>query len=163
GRRGFSVYLGALLAACHACCRMRTWKHKHGGSTLKEYSIWWQMVRRCTWPKHQMYSAYGGRGIKVCERWFNNFGNFYAEMGPRPAGCSLDRIDNDGHYEPSNCRWATRKQQNDNKQQTRWLTFNGKTQTLMAWAKELGLPPNSLRNRINDGWDVERALTTPIQ
>lgn len=87
---------------------------KHGMSTTRIYRIWSDMVRRCTWPNHQRYADYGGRGITVCKRWLE-FENFYADMGDRPEGRSLDRINNDAGYSPENCRWATGSQQAKNR------------------------------------------------
>jgi hypothetical protein len=98
-------------------------------------------------------------GIAVCERW-KKFENFYSDMGNRPVGTSLDRIDGTKGYEPGNCRWATNKQQQVNKRTTVWLEFNGKRQCLKHWAIELGIGRACLQDRIKRGWSVERALST---
>jgi hypothetical protein len=90
------------------------YKFKHGLRKTKEFGIWWQMIQRCRNQKHKAYPRYGGRGIVVCERW-QEFGNFLEDMGPKPDGLSLDRKDNDGNYEPSNCRWADSKTQSINR------------------------------------------------
>lgn len=86
-----------------------------GRGTTPEFRSWLAMRQRCYYTKHAKYPRYGGRGIKVCDRWRDSFANFLADMGPRPAGTTLDRIDNDGHYTPGNCRWATPAQQMENR------------------------------------------------
>lgn len=109
--------------------------------------VWKAMRERCTKPHHPSYPRYGGRGIKVCDRW-NSYANFLADMGPQPAGLTLDRIDNDGHYEPGNCRWATRKQQAANTSRNVLVTFRGRTECISQWAKELGVGRNTLVARL---------------
>jgi hypothetical protein len=116
------------------------------------------MIQRCTNQKNKDFARYGGRGIKVCERWMV-FANFYSDMGPCISGLTLDRKDNNGNYEPNNCRWATRKEQSHNSSVPVFLTHNGKTQMISAWAKELGLKPDTLYMRIHRGWPIDRALT----
>lgn len=92
--------------------------YKHGLRKTKTFGVWWQMIQRCRNPKHAAFKDYGGRGISVCERW-KSFVGFLADMGHAPAGLSLDRIDNDGNYEPGNCRWATRQVQQRNKRSSK--------------------------------------------
>lgn len=123
------------------CARHDTPAHNrtHGMSGTNIFRIWFDMLRRCEDTNNTRYDSYGGRGIEVCERW-HKFENFYADVGDRPEGLSLDRIDNDGHYSPENCRWATKKQQARNKRGTRYETAFGRTQALGDWADELGIP-----------------------
>lgn len=118
------------------------------------------MLRRCEWPGAGGYRNYGARGITVCARW-HTFEHFLADMGERPSlGHSIDRIDNDGHYEPGNCRWATASEQRSNTRFNHLLTFRGETLTLAQWADRLGMGRTTLDGRINRfGWTVERALS----
>lgn len=134
---------------------------RQGGiENLPEYISWRAMRRRCTDPNRRSFHRYGGRGIRVCERW-QNFYAFYEDMGPRPDGHTLDRIDNDGDYEPGNCRWASVVAQNENRINNRMLTFQGRTLCVTAWAKELGVRPQLLFYRISLGWSAEDTLTKP--
>ena len=137
-------------------------KHGHsaGGGRTPEYTAWNSMMQRCGNPRAQSYAWYGGRGITICEAW-HDFSAFERDMGPRPAGHSIDRINNSGNYEPGNCRWATRKQQQRNMRSNKLLTFNGKTQPLAAWAEEAGLTNETIRNRLRMGWEISHALTVP--
>lgn len=126
------------------------------------YSSWMNMKHRCSNPETRMFKYYGGRGIKVCERW-KDFTNFLADMGEPPTRKhSIDRINNDGDYEPSNCRWATRKEQASNKRSNILMTLNGKTQTLTEWAIEIGVKPNTVICRLRRGWTHEKSLLEPI-
>jgi hypothetical protein len=121
------------------------------------------MRTRCTNPNVPNYKDYGGRGIAVCERW-RSFEAFLADMGPRPGlGYSIERINNDGDYEPGNCRWADRAQQSNNRRNNRLLTWNGETKTLAEWSRTTGLDYAALLARLNRGWSVERALSTPMK
>lgn len=122
---------------------------------------WCHMHARCYNPKAANFDNYGGRGISVCERW-HTFENFLADMPPRPDGLTLDRIDCNGNYEPSNCRWASRYEQVINRRCTHWLTFNGETLCLRDWGRKLGVPYQTIRTRLVKGWNVERALTVPV-
>ena len=132
-----------------------------GRSKTLEYTQWRQMISRCHNPEHHRYPLYGARGIKVCDRWRENFLAFSGDMGPRPDGHTLDRIDNDGDYAPGNCRWATQKQQMNNTRANRLIEFNGTTRTMKQWAETVGMPYTVLARRIYRGWPVEAAITTP--
>jgi hypothetical protein len=111
------------------------------------------MRRRCSNSNARYFKDYGGRGIKVCTRWLgrDGFENFFADMGECPVGFTLDRRDNDGDYEPSNCRWATRKEQARNRRSSRDITIDGRTMTLAAWAEALSVKYTTLRNRLYAG------------
>jgi len=131
------------------------------------YRSWVNMTRRCRDKKLVRYERYGGRGIKVCARWLgkNGFTNFLADMGERPQGMSIDRYPNpDGDYEPSNCRWATPQQQQTNKHPAKnaaLLTFRGQTKMMSVWARELGMSQTAFARRLQHGWSIEKAVTTP--
>jgi hypothetical protein len=120
------------------------------------------MRQRCLNPKYPRYADHGGRGIKVCDQWAS-FETFLSDMGERPEGMTLDRIDNDGPYSPENCRWATPSEQARNRRDNRLITLGGKAQCLAAWARELTIPEHVLRHRLNRGWSDDRALTTPVR
>lgn len=126
------------------------------------YSSYLAMKRRCTDPGDISYCRYGARGIRVCERWLESFENFLADMGERPKGFDLDRINNDGNYEPGNCRWISHKQNARNRSNNRLLTHQGVTRTLAEWAEVTGLGV-ALQGRIRNGWSVEDALTKPLR
>ena len=134
----------------------------HGMTNTRIYRLWSMMHDRCRNPRNKRYESYGARGIAVCERWAS-FETFYADMGDRPEGKTLNRIDNDGPYAPWNCEWGTDKEQARNKRDNKLLTFQGKTQPLAAWAEELGLNYNTLNTRVQRGWSDERVLGTPIR
>ncbi|MDT4831294.1 hypothetical protein FQZ97_648020 [compost metagenome] len=120
------------------------------------------MVERCTDPKAAGYHRYGGRGITVCDRWLESFENFLADMGPRPRGTTLDRRENDGNYEPGNCRWATKLEQAANTSTARLITANGKTLPMEAWARELGVSAKGIAYRLRMGWADEQIINTPF-
>jgi hypothetical protein len=129
-----------------------------------EYRAWQHMKERCSNRRVHNYHRYGGRGIKVCDRWQESFENFFADMGPRPSSeYSLDRYPNpDGDYEPGNCRWATVRQQTRNRRTNRLLSYIGREQTLTDWCEEFDLVPSIVSTRLRRGWTVERALATPM-
>ncbi|EWS54333.1 hypothetical protein X551_02874 [Methylibium sp. T29] len=132
----------------------------HGKTDSPIYRSWSSMIQRCTTPTNHRWGLYGGRGIKVCDRWFE-FANFAADMGERPAGTSLDRIDVDGDYEPRNCRWATQKMQARNTRRTVYYELDGRRLPLIEWSEIYGQSYDVVRSRVRDGWELERALTTP--
>lgn len=125
----------------------------------RAYWAWANMKSRCFNPNNIRFHRYGERGITVCDRWMS-FESFYADMGDCPPGMTLDRIDNDGNYEPGNCRWATVREQSQKTSRIRFLTFNGETLSLAEWARRLGIRANTLTMRLNTyGWPLEKALT----
>ena len=136
-------------------------REKHGMTKTSEFYSWNHMKDRCGNPNNQNYASYGGRGIKVCERWLVSFSAFIEDMGRKPSIYhTIDRINNDGNYEPTNCRWALMSEQNSNKSNARIITFNNKSQSITEWAKQLRVSVKTLRSRLNYGWSVERTLTT---
>lgn len=128
------------------------------------YHIWTGIKQRCFNPNEPAYPRYGGRGIVVCDEWKDNFGVFrtWAFASGYNDDLSLDRIDNNGNYEPSNCRWATGVEQNNNRRNNYLITYNGETHTMPEWARITGICYGTLKTRIRKGWSPERALTTPV-
>lgn len=132
----------------------------HGGGT---YGIWHNMKSRCLNPNTKSYVRYGARGITVCQRWLDSFENFYADMGERPDGMTLERKDNSKGYSPDNCKWASVAEQTRNTRQNIFLTYNGRTQTLTDWASEVGIGMGTLWSRLNIlGWTLEQALNSKL-
>jgi len=143
--------------------RNTTHGHDRRGKRSSEYVTYVSMKTRCTNPQSDDYDNYGGRGITICDRWLDDktgFENFLLDMGLRPAKLSLGRRDNDGPYSPDNCRWETPLQQGGNKRNSRILEHGGRKMHMAAWARELGLNPTSLSERI-EKWGLEKALSTP--
>lgn len=134
----------------------------HGLSHQPIHTAWRNMNRRTSEPTYPGYHLYGGRGISVCAEWRESFEAFVRDMGPSHSdGLTLDRIDVNGNYEPTNCRWATPLEQGRNKRNNRLLTFRGETMPLSAWAERVGVHHTVIRARLRNGWPVERALTAP--
>ena len=138
---------------------------RHGLYRCPEYNIWRQMKNRCANERAVNYAWYGGRGIRVCERWRASFVAFVTDMGRRPTPKhTIDRYPkSDGDYEPLNCRWATRKEQMRNRAVCRWFDFNGHRMRTWELAKLAGLTRKSMLRRLNSGWSVERAVNTPLR
>jgi hypothetical protein len=120
------------------------------------------MINRCHRPTTSGYHKYGARGIVVCERW-HTFVNFLADMGEPPEGMSIERKNNDGNYEPSNCRWATAIEQANNKTTSRFIENHGRRMTLSQWARETGIKEATIDMRLRKGWSPEKALTIPVR
>lgn len=133
-----------------------------GGYSTTEYTTWKEMKRRCYNRRNSQYHLYGGRGIVICDRWRTSFVNFLADMGPKPfPEATIDRYpDNNGNYEPGNCRWATKLEQGQNTRKARVISYDGETMTLRSWARKLGITHRTLSVRIERGWPLEKALTT---
>lgn len=157
-RNGSTVSCG-----CYHLERQKTQRLTHGKSDTNEYHVWAGMLDRCRNVNNIKYKDYGGRGVTVCERWTNSFPAFLYDMGVRPTdGHTIDRINNDGNYDPSNCRWATRLEQNRNTRANIRATYMGEEKTLIEWAEIAGLKLKTLHSRLGYGWSMERAMTEPV-
>jgi len=135
---------------------------KHGKSKSQIWFMHRSMMDRCYLQTSTAYKNYGGRGITVCKRW-HDFENFYADMGDKPKGMTLERIDNDGPYSPDNVRWASYKDQANNRRNNVVLEFQGRKQTMQQWSDEMGLKIQTVWARLNRGWSVDRALTEEVR
>ena len=156
-RRGSSKSCGSCLSQELRAAR-RAAMLTHGMSKTSTYRTWHTMRRRCRDKKFRDFPYYGGRGIKVCERW-NSFEKFLEDMGERPPGMTLDRKDNNGNYEPGNCRWSTALVQMNNTRGNKYLTYDGKTMSLSDWARHVGIPPPRLSARLRLlHWPLAKAL-----
>lgn len=144
-------------------------KHKHAkkGKVSRTYITWQSMNSRCNNPNNTIYKYYGKHGIKVCKRWSNKnpkgFQNFLEDMGERPKGQSIDRVNNDGNYNPKNCKWSTSKEQCRNRRSNHLITFKNKTLCLSEWAEEYNISYKTLKQRIKNKWPIKKALKTPIR
>lgn len=142
-------------------CLHREVVTKHGAWNTPLFKVWKTMVDRCTNPKNHKYERYGQRGISVCKEWLD-YHTFAKDMShDYKDGLTIDRIDNDGNYEPGNCRWSTTKQQNRNYSRNLILEHDGKRMCVVDWAAEIGVPASALYYRVQAGWSVKRILTTP--
>ena len=134
----------------------------HGQWGTRLYRVWWAMIQRCENPKTKQFHQYGGRGIRVCARWRASFAAFHEDMGDCPAGLTLDRWpNNDGNYEPGNCRWATRAEQQRNRCNNRVFEIRGVRGCLMDLVQRFGVAYSTVRHRLAIGWEPERAFTEP--
>lgn len=146
------------LASDSAKKRFTTHGMTHSSSS---YKTWVVMRRRCNDPKHSKYKYYGGAGIKVCDRW-SNFKNFYDDMGERPRGMTIGRVDNAKDYGPDNCKWVSWRDQQNNRLNNHSISYNGETLTVAEWSRKIGVSQNTLLMRLRNGWSVERALNEPL-
>jgi len=152
---------------CSRHCRNVAGGQSHRGTSRvagheRAHRIWAQMLGRCRCSSNRSFPNYGGRGISVCERW-TTFEHFLSDMGDPPLGTTLERIDNNGAYAPTNCRWASRTEQARNTRSNRLLTHNGRTECLARWAEISGVPAKTIAARLDRyGWALERALTTSV-
>lgn len=139
--------------------------YKHGKYKTKLYNVYHSMLDRCLNEKSKVYKHYGSRGIKVFDEWLKDFSNFYnwAIGNGYKEGLSIDRIDVNGNYEPSNCRWVTQKEQNINKRNNKRYTYNSQTKTLTEWCRDLNINYERTRSRIRMGWDFEKAIKEVIK
>lgn len=168
--------IGTNLTSGHAtscgCFRLeqktRAWTtHGHASGRIagrrtktSTYRSWLAMRERCRRESHEFFRLYGGRGITICEKW-NDFEAFLADMGERPPGMCIERKDTNGNYEPENCRWATMKEQGNNRRNNRRLEIDGKIQTATAWSEKSGIDARTIIHRLNRGWEPKRAVFSP--
>lgn len=139
--------------------RIAEYGTKHGKTRSGAWKSWAAMRRRCDNPKNKDFKHYGGRGIKVCERW-RDFENFYADMGDRPEGMTIERDRVNEDYEPGNCRWATQREQCLNRRNTRRIEFNGKAMSVREWAAELGVSLATMKQRLKSTWPAEHIFSS---
>ena len=137
-------------------------KTKSTVSNTPTYVSWMLMKGRCLNPNNDKYKRYGGRGITVCKEWLE-FKNFYADMGKRPEGMTLDRKDNDGNYDLNNCRWATPREQANNRRDSRRIKFYDMDLTVTEWCDKLNINYKTFDCRLRNGWSVQKILTTPVR
>lgn len=165
--RGTHLKNGKILS-CGCLQKERTSKAhiKHNLSDSRIYKIYKGIIKRCYKSNDPAYKNYGGRGIKVCDEWLKDFMSFYnwAINNGYKEDLTIDRIDVDGNYEPSNCRWVNKKIQSRNTRRNHYITYNGETHCISEWAEITNLPQSAIKHRINrDKWSIERALTTPLR
>jgi hypothetical protein len=158
---GQSLRSGATTSCGCAAIEKASAAAKHGASGTREYKAWHAMVQRCTNPKHHKWHRYGGRGITVCARWLS-YEAFLEDMGPRPPGMTIDRRENDGHYEPGNCRWATPMQQANNREITTFVNVGGEVMSTTEASSRLGPNRSTVGRRIRDGWNPDNAASAPL-
>lgn len=133
----------------------------HGMTGSPEHMSWLAMRQRCSNPNNVCYSTYGGRGVRVCDDWQNSFEAFYRDMGPRPEGTTLDRLDSNGNYEPGNCRWATPLEQSNNTRKVNFVVIDGESMSLSVASRKYGLSRFAIRRRIEQGMTPGQAVSTP--
>ncbi len=158
--RGECLSSGNVAVCCHSCA-LTIHGHTIEGSVAPEFQTWKNMLARCKSTRKRDRIYYLDRGITICERWKASFANFLADMGGRQSALhSIDRIDNNGNYEPGNCRWATAAQQSDNRGITKLFTLGNESRTATDWARKIGIGRSAMIKRLRK-WPLERALTDP--
>ena len=163
-RAGNTESCGCLQRERVAAAATKHGKARANGLRTRIYRIWTGMKERCCNPTCKSYDSYGGRGIKVCDRWKNSFQAFLEDMGDPPSDLhTLDRCDNEGDYEPGNCRWATYEEQMNNKRTSTLITHNGLTLSVSQWARKIGLNATTIRTRLAKGLPIERVLSNARQ
>jgi hypothetical protein len=156
----FSALAGNLKSGRTKTCGCKQSATTHGMSKTKEHRTWNHIKQRCQNPNAVGYERYGGAGIEVCKEWSDSFEQFFADMGKAPSDKhTIERVDNSRGYSPDNCRWATRLEQMQNVSTNRNITFNGKTMSVAAWAREIGVSESCLYNRLHIGMSIDKALT----
>lgn len=163
-RKGVSKSCGCLHNE-QLVIRSKQTNTKHGWGKTRLYNIWNSMKQRCLNKNSKDYRRYGGRGITVCKEWVESFEAFrdWAIANGYADNLTIDRINNNGNYEPSNCRWTTNKRQQNNKRNNHLLTYRGETHSISEWAKKVGISVTALKQRIYAHWTIEKALTTPTE
>ena len=147
---------------CYQRERSRTANTRHGMHGKKIYAVWYNMKRRCSDPTYKHYALYGGRGITFFPPWVS-FDRFFADIGDIPyQGATLDRIDSNAGYYPGNIQWSTPREQANNRRSNHFVTYNDETLTIAQWARKLSLNKWNISSRLQAGWDIEKALTAPI-
>lgn len=138
--------------------------YKHGLRHTRQFRIWNNLLTRCYNSKFHAYKYYGARGITVCDEWKNDFKAFYdwSMSNGYSDDLTIDRINNNGNYEPTNCRWVTVKTQSNNRRSNHNVNINGETRTLTEWCESYGINYRTVQDRLKRGWNVEKALTTPV-
>ena len=137
------------------CLNKEVTNRTHGMRYSKEYNSWRAMIKRCTNEKHESYPNYGGRGITICERWLKSFENFHQDLGDRPCNHTLDRINSNGNYEPSNCKWSSTKEQGSNKRTNIKIEFNGETLSLKEYCFRNNLIYRTILSKLRRGISLE--------
>jgi hypothetical protein len=150
------VHIGHLASGKSISCSCQT-KHSHQMTGSPEYRSWNHAKMRCISPSNDRYASYGGRGISMCDTWRNSFEQFYIDMGNRPTGTSLDRVDNNGNYSKENCRWATAKEQMRNRK-----VCEKYGESVASLAEKHNIPQRRLQTRLKRGWSLEDALTVGL-
>ncbi len=162
--RGYLIYHGiSQSCGCRAPEIARKQMTTHGLTEHPNFSIWWHMIQRCHNPKDTSFFKYGAKGIRVCLRWRHDLRAFISDMGNRPKGLTLDRIDGTKGYTPKNCRWATYKEQNRNRKDNRLITCRGQIKTMAEWADISTVKYGTIKQRLNHGWSPEDALFQPTR